>query len=228
MRIDRYLAETTGMSRKEASKVLHRGEVSLNGEVVKKGAVQVPPAAVVEWNGMILELLGPTYILFHKPLGCICANDDPQHPTVFVYLDLPNPDKFHTVGRLDLDTSGLLLVTNDGQWSHRITSPKHACKKVYRAQLADPITEEAVEKFATGIKLHGDVALTKPATLTIVNEREALVTLSEGRYHQVRRMFAAVGNKVEGLHREQVGELTLGDLAPGEYRYLSAEEVALF
>lgn len=228
MRIDRYLSETTGMSRKEASKVLHRGEVTLDGEVVKKGAVQVPSAGVVEWNGLTLELLGPTYILFHKPLGCICANDDPRHPTVFVYLDLPNPDKFHTVGRLDLDTSGLLLVTNDGQWSHRITSPKHACEKVYRAQLADPITKETVEKFAAGIKLHGDVALTKPAKLTIVNEREALVTLSEGRYHQVRRMFAAVGNKVEGLHREQVGELTLGDLEPGEYRHLSAAEVALF
>ncbi|MCH8502131.1 MAG: 16S rRNA pseudouridine(516) synthase RsuA [Aliidiomarina sp.] len=228
MRIDRYLSETTGMSRKEASKVLHRGEVTLDGEVVKKGAVQVPSAGLVEWNGVTLERLGPTYILFHKPLGCICANDDPRHPTVFVYLDLPNPEKFHTVGRLDLDTSGLLLVTNDGQWSHRITSPKHACEKVYRAQLADPISEEAVEKFAAGIKLHGDVALTKPAKLTIVNEREALVTLSEGRYHQVRRMFAAVGNKVEGLHREQVGELTLGDLEPGEYRHLSAEEVALF
>ncbi|MCL4410237.1 MAG: 16S rRNA pseudouridine(516) synthase RsuA [Gammaproteobacteria bacterium] len=228
MRIDRFLAETTGMSRKEATKVLHRGEVTLNGEVVKKGAVQVPTDAEVAWNDMALELLGPTYILFHKPVGCICANDDPRHPTVFVYLDLPNPDKFHTVGRLDLDTSGLLLVTNDGQWSHRITSPKHACHKVYRAILAEPIDSSAIAAFANGIKLHGDPALTKPATLEIISETEARVTLSEGRYHQVRRMFAAVGNRVEALHREQVGELTLGDLEPGEYRHLSAEEVALF
>ncbi|RUO27439.1 16S rRNA pseudouridine(516) synthase RsuA [Aliidiomarina sanyensis] len=229
MRLDRFLSETTGMSRKEATRALHRQEVTVDGDVVKKGATQVPESAVVEWNGVALELLGPTYLMFHKPLGCICANDDPQHMTVFAYLDLPNPDKFHTVGRLDLDTSGLLLVTNDGQWSHRITSPKHACEKVYLAQLANPLRAEDVEAFARGIKLHGEPMMTKPAVLEIIGEREARVTITEGRYHQVRRMFAAVGNRVEGLHREQIGDVALDpDLAPGEYRSLTADEVESF
>lgn len=226
MRLDRFLSETTGMSRKEATRALHREEATINGEVVKKGATQVPEDAVVEWNGVTLALLGPTYIMFHKPVGCICANDDAQHMTVFAYLDLPNSDKFHTVGRLDLDTSGLLLVTNDGQWSHRITSPKHACEKVYRAQLAQPLRPEDIDAFARGIKLHGEPMMTKPAQLEILDACEARVTITEGRYHQVRRMFAAVGNRVEALHRERIGAVTLdSDLAPGEHRALTEDEV---
>lgn len=228
MRLDRFLSETTGMSRKEATRTLHRSEVTINGEVEKKGAKHVPEDAEVRYNGVRLQLLGPTYIMFHKPVGCICANDDPHHMTVFAYLDLPNPDKFHTVGRLDLDTSGLLLVTNDGQFTHRITSPKHSCKKVYRAWLADPLQEKDIAAFQRGLKLHDEVKLTEPAELEIIGEREALVTVTEGRYHQVRRMFAAIGNKVEQLHREKIGELALGDLQPGEFRELTPEEVALF
>lgn len=228
MRLDRFLSETTGMSRKEATRTLHRGEVTVAGEVEKKGANHVPEGAEVRFNGVHLQLLGPTYLMFHKPVGCICANDDPHHMTVFSYLDLPNPDKFHTVGRLDLDTSGLLLITNDGKWTHRITSPKHGCKKVYRAVVADPLEEKNIESFKRGLKLHDEPKLTEPAELEIISEREALVTVSEGRYHQVRRMFAAIGNKVEALHREQIGELALGDLKSGEFRELTAEEVALF
>ncbi|EGN76246.1 pseudouridine synthase family protein [Idiomarina sp. A28L] len=228
MRLDRFLSETTGMSRKEATRTLHRGEVTVAGEVEKKGANHVPEGAEVRFNGVHLQLLGPTYLMFHKPVGCICANDDPHHMTVFSYLDLPNPDKFHTVGRLDLDTSGLLLITNDGKWTHRITSPKHGCKKVYRAVVADPLEEKNIESFKRGLKLHDEPKLTEPAELEIISEREALVTVSEGRYHQVRRMFAAIGNKVETLHREQIGELALGDLKSGEFRELTAEEVALF
>src|SRR5690554_6861495 len=229
MRLDRYLTETTGLSRKEATKALHREDVTVNGVVHKKGAFQVPEGAVVVWNHVELKLLGPTYLMMHKPVDSVCANDDPFHRTVFTYLDVPNPDKLHTVGRLDLDTSGLLLITNDGQWSHRITSPKQQCPKVYHAWLADPLSESDVAAFSAGLQLRGEAKLTAPAKLEIINEREALVHLHEGRYHQVRRMFAAVGNKVEQLHREQVGELVLdADLAPGETRALTAAEIALF
>src|SRR5690554_4581308 len=124
MRLDRFLSETTGMSRKEATKALHREEVTVDGQVHKKGAFQVPEGAKVLWNQVSLELLGPTYLMMHKPIGSVCANDDPVHRTVFTYLNVANPNKLHTVGRLDVDTSGLLFITNDGQWSHRITSPK--------------------------------------------------------------------------------------------------------
>ncbi|HLV47447.1 MAG TPA: 16S rRNA pseudouridine(516) synthase RsuA [Aliidiomarina sp.] len=229
MRLDRFLSETTGMSRKEATKALHREEVTVDGVVHKKGAFQVPAGAKVILNHMPLELLGPTYLMMNKPLGCVCANDDPVHRTVFTYLDTPNPDKLHTVGRLDVDTSGLLLITNDGQWSHRITAPKQQCPKVYHAWLADPLTEADVTAFAEGLQLRGEKTLTAPAVLELIGEREALVHIHEGRYHQVRRMFAAVGNKVEQLHREQVGALKLdADLAPGETRALTAAEIALF
>ncbi|PWW15991.1 MULTISPECIES: 16S rRNA pseudouridine(516) synthase RsuA [Pseudidiomarina] len=228
MRLDKFLAETTGMSRKEAMRTLHAGAVSVDGVVAKKGAMQVPATAEVIFNGVTLKLLGPTYIMLHKPLDCVCANDDPRHMTVFAYLDLPNPEKFHTVGRLDIDTSGLLLITNDGQWTHRIISPKRSCPKVYRAELAEPLEPHHVELFKQGLQLHGEKKLTEPAQLDIIHPQQALVTLSEGRYHQVRRMFAAIGNRVESLHREQIGELKLGDLGPGEYRHLTAAEVALF
>ncbi len=229
MRLDRFISETTGMSRKEATRALQRAEVTIDGVVHKKFAFQVPEGAEVVWNDKQLKLTGPTYLMMHKPLGCVCANDDPIHRTVFSYLDVPNPDKLHTVGRLDLDTSGLLLITDDGKWSHRITAPKRQCPKIYHAWLASPVTEADVIAFAEGLQLHGEATLTAPAVLEIINEREALVHVHEGRYHQVKRMFAAVGNKVEQLHREQVGTLKLDtDLAPGETRALTAEEVALF
>lgn len=229
MRLDRYLSKTTGMSRKEATRVLQKETVTVDGVRQKRAAFKVPEGAEVICNDMRLELTGPTYLMLHKPLGCVCANSDAIHPTVFSYLDVPNPDKLHTVGRLDLDTSGLLLITDDGQWSHRITSPKQHCLKVYRAWLAEPLSDADVAAFAKGLQLRNESNLTAPAVLEIVAEREALVHIHEGRYHQVRRMFAALGNKVEKLHREQVGTLSLDpDLAPGEYRVLTEEEVASF
>jgi len=229
MRLDRFISETTGMSRKDAAKVIQRAEVTVDGAVHKKGAYKVPAGAEVIWNHEKLKLVGPTYLMMHKPLGCVCANDDGMHMTVFSYLDMPNKENLHTVGRLDLDTSGLLLITDDGKWSHRITSPKQQCPKVYHAWLAEPLSEADITAFAEGLQLNGETTLTAPAALEIINEREALVHVHEGRYHQVRRMFAAVGNKVEKLHREQVGGLSLdAELAPGEYRTLTAAEVALF
>lgn len=229
MRLDRFISETTGLSRKEATKVVQSGEVTVDGLVQKKGAFKVPENAEVIWGGEQLELMGPIYLMINKPLGCVCANRDSAHMTVFAHLDIPISDKLHTVGRLDLDTSGLLLITDDGKWSHRITSPKKKCPKVYHAWVSEPLTEENIQAFAQGLELTGETTLTAPAVLEIINEHEALVHVHEGRYHQVRRMFAAVGNNVEKLHREQVGELKLDiDLLPGDYRFLSAEEVALF
>lgn len=229
MRLDRFISETTGLSRKDSAKVVQSGEVSVDGAIQKKGAFQVPENAEVIWGGERLEVMGPIYLMINKPLGCVCANQDSAHMTVFAHLDIPISDKLHTVGRLDLDTSGLLLITDDGKWSHRITSPKKKCPKVYHAWLSEPVLEENIRAFAEGLQLTGEKTITAPAVLEILNEREALVHVHEGRYHQVRRMFAAVGNNVEKLHREQVGALSLDiDLLPGDYRFLTAEEVALF
>jgi 16S rRNA pseudouridine516 synthase len=222
MRLDKFICDCTGLTRTQAGKSIRQGLVSINGEPVKQAARQV------ELDGEPLQLIGPRYIMLHKPAGYVCANDDPEHPIVFTLLDEPLVERLHTVGRLDLDTTGLLLLTDDGQWSHRLTSPKHHVAKTYRVWTADPIPTEAIAQFAAGVMLRGEKEPTKPAQLELVSANEALLTIHEGRYHQVKRMFAAIGNKVERLHRERIGELQLpSDLELGEYRALNQQEFEL-
>ena len=229
MRLDRFLTESVGLTRSQAGRIIPSGEVLVNGVATKSAATQVDEQDVVEWDGQRLQQTGPRYFMLHKPEGYVCSNDDPEHPTVLMLFDEPALSKLHCAGRLDLDTTGLLLVTDDGQWSHRITSPRHECAKTYRAWLADPVDPAVIEQFASGVQLRGERQLTRPAELELVTPTEALLTIHEGKYHQVKRMFAAVGNKVIRLHRERVGALTLGsDLAPGQYRALTGEEIAEF
>jgi 16S rRNA pseudouridine516 synthase len=229
MRLDKFVCDCTGLTRSQAGKLIRQGEILLNGVLCKQPAQQIKDSDVVLLDDELLQLTGPRYILLHKPTGYVCSTDDPDHNTVFVLLEEPNTDKLHTVGRLDLDTTGLLLITDDGQWSHKISSPKHHCAKTYRAWLADPVEDSAIALFAEGVMLRGEKDLTKPAQLEIVSPTECLLTIHEGRYHQVKRMFAAIGNKVVRLHRERVGSLALDEsLAEGEYRFLSADEVTSF
>lgn len=228
MRLDKFICDCTGLTRSQAGKSIRQGLVSINGEPVKQAARQVSVTDQVELDGEPLQLIGPRYIMLHKPAGYVCANDDPEHPIVFTLLDEPLVERLHTVGRLDLDTTGLLLLTDDGQWSHRLTSPKHHVAKTYRVWTADPIPADAIAQFAAGVMLRGEKEPTKPAQLELVATHEALLTIHEGRYHQVKRMFAAIGNKVERLHRERIGALQLPvDLAEGESRYLTVEEISL-
>ena len=213
MRLDKFICDCTGLKL-----------VSINGDVVKQAALQVSSDDNVVLDGQPLAIIGLRYIMLHKPAGFLCANDDPEHPIVFNLLDEPLVERLHTVGRLDLDTTGLLLLTDDGKWSHRISSPKHHIAKTYRVWIAD----DAAALFAEGVMLRGEKDPTLPAELELVAEREALLTIHEGRYHQVKRMFAAIGNKVEQLHREKIGGLQLpADLAEGEYRALTAAELEL-
>lgn len=229
MRLDKFVCDCTGLTRSQAGKLIRQGEILLNGVLCKQPSQQVRDTDSVLYDGEPLALIGPRYILLHKPAGYVCSTDDPDHNTVFVLLEEANADKLHTVGRLDLDTTGLLLITDDGQWSHKISSPKHQCAKTYRAWLADPVEDSAIAQFAEGVLLRGEKDLTKPAQLEIVSPTECLLTIHEGRYHQVKRMFAALGNKVVRLHRERVGSLQLdAGLAEGEYRHLSADEIASF
>ena len=229
MRLDKFVCDCTGLTRSQAGKLIRQGEILLNGVLCKQPSQQVRDTDSVLYDGEPLALIGPRYILLHKPAGYVCSTDDPDHNTVFVLLEEANADKLHTVGRLDLDTTGLLLITDDGQWSHKISSPKHQCAKTYRAWLADPVEDSAIAQFAEGVMLRGEKDLTKPAQLEIVSPTECLLTIHEGRYHQVKRMFAALGNKVVRLHRERVGSLQLdAGLAEGEYRHLSADEIASF
>jgi 16S rRNA pseudouridine516 synthase len=144
-------------------------------------------------------------------------------------LDEDNLQQLHVAGRLDIDTSGLVLLSDDGNWSHRITAPRHKCPKRYRVTLAAPLDPAAVEQFAAGLTLRNEAKKTKPATLEILTPTEVRLTIGEGKYHQVKRMFAAIGNHVVALHREAIGALQLDEsLAPGEYRPLSEAERELF
>ncbi|MGY3686887.1 16S rRNA pseudouridine(516) synthase RsuA [Vibrio coralliilyticus] len=228
MRLDKYLCDALGATRKEATKIIKSGDVTVNDIVQKSGAVKVTDDCIVAWQGREIQKPGPRYIMLFKPDGFVCSHEDGFNQTAFMLLDEVKMEDLHFAGRLDVDTTGLVLITDDGQWSHRITSPKHKCEKTYRVWLVDPIEADYVAQFEQGIELRNEKAATLPAKLEIVDEeeKEVLLTITEGKYHQVKRMFAALGNKVEHLHRERIGNIVLDDeLEPGEYRYLTQEEI---
>lgn len=226
MRLDKYLAQATGMSRKEVKKQLHAGWVLVNDQPERDSGRHINSDDKVELDGQLLSEPRPRFLMLHKPVGYICSNDDPVHATALTLIDLPASEKLLIAGRLDLDTSGLLLLTDDGQWTHRITSPKHKLPKRYRAWLAEPLQTNAETLLQRGIMLKSETQRTKPAQLERISDTEVLITLTEGRYHQVKRMFAALDNRVVALHREQIGEITLDtSLEPGEYRELTQAEI---
>ena len=233
MRLDKYVSASTGLSRKEAARAIRAEEIEIDGVSCKKAARPVSASDDISWLGQRIEIIGNRYIMLHKPEGVVSSSEDPVHQSVFLLLDEPKLESIHCVGRLDVDTTGLLLLTDDGKWSHRITAPKRKCPKTYIATLADTYdTANAAvvrQAFVEGVMLKGEDNPTEPAELEMLDPQTARLTIVEGRYHQVKRMFAAMGNKVTALHRESVGQLILDPaLQPGEYRHLSAEEVALF
>ena len=226
MRLDKYLAQSTGFSRKEVKRMLHADEVQVNGEPERNPARKVNDEDLVLLDGFPVETPRERYLMLHKPMGYVCSHDEGTHPSVLGLIELPRADELTIAGRLDVDTTGLVLLSSDGQWCHRITSPRHKLGKVYEATLADPIDQTYVENFARGIQLNGEKGLTKPANLEILSDHVARVELFEGRYHQVKRMFAALGNRVEALHRESIGPIVLDEeLFEGEWRELSQAEV---
>lgn len=227
MRLDKFLSQQLGVSRALVARELRAKRVTVDGEVVKSGALKLASEQKVAFDGSpLLQLNGPRYFMLNKPQGYVCSTNDPDHPTVLYFLDEPVAYKLHTAGRLDIDTTGLVLMTDDGQWSHRVTSPKHHCDKTYLATLEHPLAEDTAQRFAEGVQLHHEKDLTRPAQLEKLDDRQARLTISEGRYHQVKRMFAAVGNRVVALHRERIGAIVLDEeLAPGEYRPLTEEEI---
>lgn len=229
MRLDKYLAHTTDLSRKQAKRHIKAGEVRVNGEVVTDPQADIAENAVVMIGNEPLRAPGHRYFMLHKPLGYICANRDRTHLLAIDLLDEDNRDQLHFAGRLDIDATGLVLVTDDGQWSHRIRSPQHHCEKTYFVEVDKPIPANADKRFAEGLYLHDDKRRTRPALLERIDEHSARVTLTEGRYHQVKRMFAELGCTVEVLHRERIGSVVLDpELEEGAYRPLTADEVEAF
>ncbi len=227
MRLDKYVSQCTALSRREVGYALREKRISVNGDIARSASMKIGDDDRVSLDGQALAPAGPRYWMLHKPAEYVCARTDASQPCVTDLLPPEAVADLQLVGRLDKDTTGLLLITDDGQWNHRITSPKRQCPKVYRVTTADPIAAETAARFAEGVVLRDDPAPTLPATLEVIDSHSARLTLREGRYHQVKRMFAAQGNRVVALHRESVGGIELDpDLAPGDYRALTPEEIA--
>ncbi|CAM4154755.1 pseudouridine synthase [Vibrio agarivorans] len=227
MRLDKFILKSTELTKIEVVQRINAGQVSVNGHVVENEANQVHESNTILLNGAQLKARDFRYILMHKPAGTICSNIDEVYPSVFNYLEVEHVSELHIAGRLDADTTGLVLITDDGRWSFNITTPTKECRKVYRVGLSRPIAEDVASKFQQGILLQGEQKLTRPAKLEIVSPQEVLLTITEGKFHQVKRMFSAVGNRVVSLHREAIGAVCL-DVDVGQWRYLTDLEVQSF
>jgi len=226
MRLDKFLSNNTSYSRSQTHKLIHAGEVTVNGQIIKKADYKINDADHIFLNQQQVSTHALRYLMLNKPAGYVCATRDSDNPTVIDLLNEIRKEDLQIVGRLDKDTTGLVLITDDGQWNHQITAPVSHCQKTYLVTLADPISEETIDVFNKGVLLDGEKKLTAPAELELINLHQAKLTISEGKYHQVKRMFAAVGNKVVALHREKIGNLLLDSkLESGQYRSLTPHEI---
>ncbi|HVJ46367.1 MAG TPA: pseudouridine synthase [Luteolibacter sp.] len=229
MKLDRLVAKHDSMGRNRAKVLIAAGRVKVAGEAILKMDHEVDRFTAVELDGMRINAPERRlHIMLHKPIGVVSATVDAEHQTVIDLIDDPDKASLHLVGRLDRNTSGLMLLTNDGRWSKALMDPDRKVPKVYLVETSDPIPPEAVAKFADGFYLHTEDLTTRPAHLEILGERLARLTIHEGRYHQVKRMFHRIENRVVKLHRESVGSITLPeDLAPSEWRMLEPAEIKL-
>lgn len=227
MRLDKFVCKSTQLTKSEAIQLIHIGAVIVNGAAVINEATQVHESNHIFLNGHRLKARDFRYILIHKPADTICSNIDEVYPSVLNSIDVDKVSELHIAGRLDADTTGLVLVTDDGRWSFNITRPTSQCEKVYRVGLSHAIANDVAAKFEQGVQLQGEQQLTLPARLDVISRQEVLLTITQGKFHQVKRMFAAVGNRVVSLHREKIGEISL-DVELGQWRYLTADEVQSF
>ena len=234
MRLDKFISKATELSRKDCKKILHAGEVTVNGEVVKDSSLHIDEVDDdIEWAGEPLSVaMGNRYLLLYKPEGFECTLKPKEWPIVTDLIDVPQLGSLRIAGRLDVDTTGALLLSDDGGFLHRVTSPKHHVAKVYELTLAEPMTEAqqafAIQELAKGIMLEDEYDKTKPAELSFSDATHAKLVLTEGKYHQVKRMMGYFGNKVIELHRASIGNITLEGLEKGESRFLTAEEIDQF
>lgn len=228
MRLDKFIATSTQYSRSQVKIMLRNEQVDLNHIICRDPKTQVKDGDTVCLNGEEIRPPSTYYVMLNKPLDFICSHDEGIHERVFDLLPVYMYAGLHCAGRLDIDTTGLVLLSNDGQWSHRITSPKHKLEKTYLAKLDKTIDGDLAEIFAEGVLLNGEHQLTAPAKLEVLDTGDmARLTITEGRYHQVKRMFASQGYHVEHLHRERIGNIALDQqLGEGEFRELSEQEVA--
>jgi 16S rRNA pseudouridine516 synthase len=227
MRLDKFICKSTSLDLVKARLAISQHQVLVNQQIATDAAVQVHENNHIELLGKRLLARPSQYFMIHKPAGCICSNKDEAYPSVFNAVGLRHSEQLHVAGRLDADTTGLVLATDDGRWSFSITRPEQHCPKIYRVSLAKPISDKAIEQLERGILLQGEAKATLPAVVKALSPTDVELSISEGKFHQVKRMFAATGNRVKALHRQQIANIVL-DIAPGEWRVLSQQEINCF
>ncbi len=225
MRLDAACAMATGKGRKECRETIRKGLVTVDGIIVKKADVSVRSNNTVCFCGTPLDLREHLYFMLHKPAGTVSTTEDLPESVLKLFPEQYRKRLF-CVGRLDKDTTGLLLLTDDGDFDHRLMAPKHHVQKEYEVTLAQPLSQEDIALLERGMVLeNGEETL--PCKVVLTGEKTCKIFLSEGKYHQVKRMFAAVSNKVTALHRASVGGVSLdSNLAPGQFRELTQEELS--
>ncbi len=232
MRLDKFLAEMSVGSRSDVKGLIRKGQVLVNGEVVKKPEWKVDQERdQVVCNGKKIEYAAFEYYMLHKPEGVVSATEDKKDTTVIDLIDSKRRKDLFPVGRLDKDTEGLLLITNDGKLAHELLSPKKHVDKIYFARIQGRVTKQDVSDFKAGVNIgtSEDAEITLPAMLTILSsgeESEIRLKIQEGKFHQIKRMFQAVGKEVLYLRRETMGRLKLDPKLPlGKYRSLTDQEI---
>ncbi len=228
-RLDRFISKHCNINKKAVRLLLAQKRVIVNGTVARDIAQPVDTFSNIIVNEQVIQANKVRCIMLHKPIGVVCATKDDKHKTVLDLLNLdeyPDKENLHIVGRLDLNTSGLVLLTNDSRWSECLMNPEKKIEKCYLVRLANPLSNDYVTAFEEGMYFGYEDIKTKPARLEILSDYQARVYLIEGRYHQIKRMFGRFRNPVLALHRQAVGQLFLDEsLSVGNSRLLTSLEV---
>lgn len=224
-RLDRFISQNSTFKLSDVRLLLAQKRILVDGQVAQSIQQRVTQFSRVLLDNQCLQDHQPVYLLLNKPQGVVSATKDLKHRTVLDLLDHPQKDALHIVGRLDFNTTGLVLLTNDGAWSRKISLPETKLAKTYEVTLSKPVTAEYIQVFHDGIYFAYEGITTQPADLEIVSEYQARLSLVEGKYHQVKRMFGFFQNEVLTLHRASVGPITLAGLELGQSRSLTLDEL---
>ncbi|WOH39223.1 16S rRNA pseudouridine(516) synthase [Thalassotalea fonticola] len=225
-RLDKFLSERFNIKRKDVRLLLAQKRVLVDEQLALDVDLIIDTFSLITVDGEIVQNNQAKYVMLHKPVGVVSATKDDIHQTVIDLLDFPYKHSLHIAGRLDLNSSGLLLLTNDSRWSEKLSKPNSKVAKIYQVTLGNKLTNDMISAFLTGMYFEFENITTKPAKLEILSEHIARVELVEGKYHQIKRMFGRFRNPVVKLHRQSIGSLALDEnLKPGESRELSSFEV---
>lgn len=230
MRIDQFISQSLNISRSDAKKYLKQKRVTVDGAPCQNAGLKVDQNKQIAVDKIHQDWPQDIYILLNKPANYCCSHIDDGSPSALRLLP-SYKKKLHFAGRLDADTTGLVLLSSDGDWCHRITSPKQKAtkNKIYTVELAKPLSTENIQLLEQGILLNGEKNKTLPSSIQTIDSKHYQISICEGRYHQIKRMFAACQNHVKALHRSQIGPIKLDkDMQAGTFRHLSTDEINSF